>query len=132
MKGVKKIFCRREVIEYVLEKQLLSGYTISMVEVYKGNFGRYVLLELMIFFQKSKSSNEYEVRVYKYSKNGEYVPSALDRVDRYEENDKYISFFFDNFEAGHNFVIFLFKNHPEYKTRPLIFAKTVTHFPFLS
>ena len=130
--GAKKIFCRREVIECVLEKQLLNGYTISIVEAYKENFGRYVLMEIMILFMKAENDKGYEVRVYKYFKNDEYVPSALDKVTRYEENDKYISFFFDDFESGRNFLMFLFKNHPEYSIRPLRFAKAITCFTFFS
>lgn len=75
--------------------------------------------ELMIFLGKDEKSTDYEVRVYKNEPTDKYVPcKELDQVKRYEENDEYASFFFEDYEVAVRFVRWVRYFHKEYKKRP--------------
>lgn len=75
--------------------------------------------ELMIFLGKDERSTDYEVRIYKNKPTDKYVPDdELDNVKRYEENDEYATFFFENYETAIRFVFWLRYLHKEYKKRP--------------
>lgn len=71
----------------------------------------------MIFLGKEECSQRYEVRVYKANINDHYNPHFGDGVNSYEENDKYVSFFFDSFEKGIYFISMIPYWHPEYRKR---------------
>ena len=61
----------------------------------------------------------YEVRVYKAQKSNTYIPREYDQILRYEENDEFATFFFENFSKARNFVGFLPYVHEEYEVRPV-------------
>ena len=60
--------------------------------------------EFMIFLGKDDSNSCYEVRVYKSEPGDKYVPNEHDKVSRYEENDEYATFFFEEYEDAHRFT----------------------------
>lgn len=109
-----KLFCDWDLVRFVSEQHLIRDdgtfLTLSVVEGKK--------LELMIFLGKDDSNSGYEVRVYKSEPSDKYVPHEFDNVKRYEENDEYATFFFDEYEQAHSFVDMLGYVHNEYKTRP--------------
>lgn len=110
----RKIYCHWDICRFVTEQHLLKdgGYTLSVTESNK--------YELMIFLGKSDSGSGYEVRVYKAQPADNYVPHEFDNnVTRYEENDEYVTFFFENFEYAHEFVTISVHMHKEFKTRPV-------------
>jgi len=68
----------------------------------------------------AKAGNEFEVRVCKAHPQDTYIPSVLDfQVKRYEDNDKYASFFFDRLFFARRFISTLKDVHPEYRNRPI-------------
>jgi len=115
MQVEKKLFCHWDLVRFVSEKHLKQDdgtfFTLSVTD--GENF------EFMIFLGKDDSNSDYEVRVYKSEPSDKYVPNEYDNVKRYEENDEYASFFFDEYEKALRFVDFLTCIHPEYKVRPI-------------
>ena len=73
--------------------------------------------ELMMFMAKT-SDNQFEVRVYKNSAENKYEPKLSDEALSYEENDKYISLYFDNFYAARRFLDYIPYSHRELRERP--------------
>ena len=108
----KKLYCHWDLVRFVSEQDLLEekGYTISVTSNSK--------YELMIFLGRSEDGKEYEVRVYKADPTDKYVPNPHDNVVRYEENDEYVTFYFDNYEHANSFTYLLCHIHPEYRKRP--------------
>jgi len=75
--------------------------------------------EEMIFLAKVADSSEYEVRVYKANPADTYVPHSSDiYLKRYQANDEFASFFFDNFIFARQFFRDIKDIHPEYQLRP--------------
>ena len=115
MQVEKKLFCHWDLVRFVSEEHLQQDdgtlLTLSVAEGEK--------LELMIFLGKDDSNSGYEVRVYKNEPGDKYIPNEDDKVSRYEENDEYATFFFDEYEDAHRFTYLLGYLHPEYKKRPV-------------
>ena len=115
MQTQNKLFCHWDLIRFVSEKHLETEedtfLTLSVTDGRK--------YELMIFLGKEECSSEYEVRVYKAEPGNKYVPDSYDNVDRYEENDKYATFFFKEFNDARRFTEMVGYAHPEYKKRPV-------------
>ena len=111
----KKLFCHWDHVRFVTEEHLKQeDGTFLTLSVTNGNE-----LEYMIFLGKDDSTSEYEVRVYKCKSTDKYVPHKYDDVKRFEENDEYDSFFFDEYENAHDFADWIGYRHPEYKARPV-------------
>ena len=111
----KKLFCHWDLVRFVSESHLQKeDGTFLTLSVSEGN-----KFELMIFLGKDDSNSCYEVRVYKSEPSDTYVPNKYDNVSRYEENDEYATFFFENYEHAHNFTQMVGYLHPEYKKRPV-------------
>ena len=113
MQVQKKLFCHWDWVRFIPEKQLQQDdgtfLTLSVTERNE--------LELMIFLGKDDSNSFYEVRVYKSDPSDKYVPNKYDKVSRYEENDEYATFFFDQYEDARSFTAMVGYFHPEYKIR---------------
>lgn len=110
----KKIYCHWDICRFVTEEHVLQdgGYTLSVTESNK--------YELMIFLGKSDNGCEYEVRVYKAASTDKYVPHEFDdKVKRHQENDEYVTFFFENFKDALEFVTVVIYVHEEFKRRPV-------------
>ena len=101
----------RFVTEDHLKKYDGSLFTLSVTDGTK--------YEFMIFLGKQSSKADYEVRVYKNNPEDKYIPHESDEILRYESNDEYATFYFDNFIKARNFVELLGYFHPEYKIRPV-------------
>lgn len=115
MQVKNKLFCHWDFVRFVSEEHLKQDngtfLTLSVTDGGK--------LELMIFLGKDDSDSGYEVRVYKSEPSDKYVPNNYDNVKRYEENDEYATFFFDEYEQAHNFTDLIGYMHPEYQKRPV-------------
>lgn len=115
MQVEKKLFCHWDLVRFVSEGKLNQGdgtfLTLSVTDGYN--------LELMIFLGKDDSNSGYEVRVYKSEPSDKYVPNEYDNIKRYEENDDYATFFFDEYEKAHDFTVLIGYMHPEYRKRPV-------------
>lgn len=113
MQVKNKLFCHWDLVRFVSKEHLKQDngtfLTLSVTDGGK--------LELMIFL--GKGDFDYEVRVYKSKPSDKYVPNNHDNVKRYEENDEYATFFFDEYEQANNFTDLIGYMHPEYKTRPV-------------
>ena len=115
MQEKKKLFCHWDLVRFVSEKHLQKDDgTFLTLSVTDGN-----KWEFMIFLGRDDSNSCYEVRVYKSESGDKYVPNEYDKVNRYEENDEYATFFFDKYKDAHSFVEMLGYLHPEYKKRPV-------------
>ena len=115
MQLTKKLLCHWDLVRFVSEAHLNgkdgTNFTLSVID------GKDI--ELMIFLEKDKESSNFEVRVYKSKPTDKYIPNDRDEVLRYEENDEYATFFFENFENAHIFVDMLGYVHKEYRVRPI-------------
>lgn len=110
----EKIFCHWDLVRFITEEKLKKeDGTLQTLSVSCGNE-----LELMIFLGKDDTDSCYEVRVYKSSPDDKYFPCEDDEVIRYEENDEYATFFFEEYDDANGFVEMLAYVHPEYKKRP--------------
>lgn len=78
-------------------------------------------LDIGVFIGKDGRDSDYEVRVYKSSKDDKYVPHEEDNIKRFEDNEGFITFFFEKFEYARAFVQFFAVRHEEYKCRPLFY-----------
>lgn len=111
----KKLFCHWDLVRFVLKTHLQKEdgtfLTLSVTEGDK--------FELMIFLGKDDSNSGYEVRIYKNEPSDTYVPHKYDNMSRYEENDEYATFFFENYEDAHRFAQMVGYWHPEFKKRPI-------------
>lgn len=110
----RKLYCHWDLCRFVTEEHLIrdGGYTLSVTDSNK--------YELMIFLGKADNSSGYEVRVYKARPTDKYVPHEFDnKVRRYEENDEYVTFFFDDYASAHEFTTLVMYMHKEFKTRPV-------------
>lgn len=113
MRIEKKLYCHWDLVRFVREDHLIKegkGLTLSLVDENKK--------ELLIFLEKDDSNSCFEVRVYKAKPTDKYIPHASDNVERYEENDEYATFIFDEFESAKEFVDTLSYRHKEYCKRP--------------
>lgn len=109
----KKIFCHWDLVRFVSKENLKQeDGTFLTLSVTNGK------LEYMMFLGKSDSDSEYEVRIYKSKPNDKYIPNEHDNVKRYEENDEFVTFYFDEYEDAHEFIDWIPYNHCEYKVRP--------------
>lgn len=109
----RKLYCHWDLVRFVPEQRLLgdNGYTLSVTDSDE--------YELMIFLGLIDNNQGYEVRVYKNNPKDKYTPHRYDNnVVRYEENEEYITFFFNNYEAARDFTYMIGYIHPEYKVRP--------------
>ena len=108
MKFNKIVYCEWENIKDFPARYIYDDYTVSVViEDY----------ELMMFMGKA-SDNQFEVRVYKNSAENKYQPKLSDEALSYEENDEYISLYFDNFYAARRFLDYIPYSHRELRERP--------------
>ena len=115
MQVQKKLLCHWDLVRFVSEKHLQKeDGTFMILSVTDGD-----QFELMIFLGKDDSNSGYEVRVYKNEPTDNYIQNEYDNVSRYEENDKYASFFFEEYENALNFTKSIAYVHPEYKKRPV-------------
>lgn len=100
MQVEKKLFCHWDLVRFVTEEHLKQEdgtfLTLSVTDGGK--------LEFMIFLGKDDSNSGYEVGVYKSKPTDKYIQKENDNVKKYEENDEYASFFFDEYEKAHYFT----------------------------
>ena len=114
MQVKSKLFCNWDLARFVTEEHLKQDDgTIRTLSITDGE-----KLELMIFLGKDDDNLYYEVMVYKADPLNIYVPDKMDNVSRYEENEEYATFFFEEYEYANIFVRLLGYIHPEYKQRP--------------
>ncbi len=115
MQVEKKLFCHWDLVRFITTGHLIQEdgtfLTLSITEGDK--------IELMIFLGKDDSTSDYEVRVYKSKPTDKYIPNEYDEVKRFEENDEYASFFFDEYSYALDFADSIGYMHPEYTTRPV-------------
>ena len=113
MQLFKKLFCHWDLVRFIPEECIVErGFTISLTDGHN--------LEFMIFLGRADNNSEYEVKIYKNRPDDKYVPSKLDNnIKRYEENDKYTIFFFDDYAFANQFVSLVGYAHPEYQVRPV-------------
>ena len=109
-----KVFCHWDIVRFIKEENLLKNGVFRTLSVTEGNSA-----ELMIFLGKADNDSDYEVRVYKNTPTDKYVPNECDNVKRYEENDDYATFIFEQFDDAHEFVDTLSYRHNEYRVRPI-------------
>ena len=109
----RKIYCHWDLVRFVTKEHLSKDYGYTLSVTVNSQY------ELMIFLGLSEDGSEYEVRVYKSEPTDKYVPNKYDKVVRFEENDEYITFYFDNYEDANGFAYLLCHIHPEYKKRPV-------------
>lgn len=115
MQVKNKIFCHWDLVRFVKEKHLKNDDgTFLTLSVTNGRN-----LELMIFLGKDESDSYYEVRVHKNEPEDKYIPNEYDKVTRYEENDEYATFFFEEYDDACCFIELLGCAHPEYRKRPV-------------
>ncbi len=115
MQVERKLFCHWDLVRFISEEHLKEDDgTFLTLSVTEGKES-----ELMIFLGKDDSNSGYEVRVYKNKPSDIYVPKQDDDVKKYEENDEYATFFFDEYEKAQRFTDFLGYTHPEYRIRPV-------------
>lgn len=125
MKFDDVVYCHEDLVRFIKEDFLIDKsknkemMTVSVTDGKK---------EYMIFLGKS-SDDEYEVRVVKCEKNGNYVPNDSDEILRYEENDKVVKFYFDSFDKAHSFIDSLSYKHTEYIDRPTRLVKGEMKYP---
>ena len=110
----QKVFCHWDIVRFIKEENLLKNGVFRTLSVTEGNSA-----ELMIFLGKGDNDSDYEVRVYKNTPTDKYVPNECDNVKRYEENDEYATFIFEQFDDAHEFVDTLSYRHNEYRVRPI-------------
>ena len=111
----RKVYCRWDFVRFISERHLQKeDGTFCTLSVTEGG-----KLELMIFLGKGDDNSSYEVRVYKNEPGDKYVPHECDNVSRYEENDEYATFFFEEYEDACSFTAMIGYLHPEYKKRPV-------------
>lgn len=114
MQVERKVFCHWDLVRFIKEEVLKQDdgtfLTLSVTHGEK--------VELMIFLGKDDSTSDYEVRVYKGKPTDKYVPHKYDEVKRFEENDEYATFFFQEFDQALHFTELLGYVHPEYQGRP--------------
>lgn len=102
--------CHRSFIHLITEQDIVQCGCISLTDGENA-------IEQKIYLVKT--TNEFEVRVYKVNPKDAYVPHVLDfQVKRYEANDQFASFFFDRFFYARRFICTLKEFHPEYNIRP--------------
>ena len=110
-----KIYCHWDLVRFISEKDLKKDDdTFFTLSVAHGN-----KFELMIFLGKDDSNSCWEVKIYKGEPTDKYVPYEHDHVIRYEENDEYATFFFDEFDNARTFTEMIQYLHPEFKVRPV-------------
>ena len=110
----RKIYCHWDICRFVTEEHLLKdgGYTLSVTESNK--------YEIMIFLGKNDDGSGYEVRVYKAHPTDKYVPHEFDNnVTRYEENEEYVAFFFEDYASANEFITLVIHVHKEFRRRPV-------------
>ena len=110
----KKLLCHWDMVRFISENCLKQNDGTFLTLSVTGNGYEY-----MIFLGKDDSNSCYEVRIYKNKLTDKYVPHPLDKVSRYEENDEYATFFFDNYENAHSFTDMIQYFHSEYRIRPV-------------
>ena len=108
MRFDKMVYCEWENIKDFPARYIDDDYTVSVV------IDDY---ELMMFLTKI-NNHKFEARVYKKSAEHKYEPKFSDEAVNYEENDEYISFFFDNFYAARRFLDYIPYSHKEFRERP--------------
>lgn len=114
MQVEKKVFCHWDFVRFIQEKVLKQeDGTFLTLSVTDGD-----KVEFMIFLGKDDSTSDYEVRVYKSNPTDKYVPNEYDEVKRFEDNDEYATFFFEEFEQALHFTELVGYVHPEYRVRP--------------
>lgn len=104
----KIIYCDWELIREFPELYIQDGSVISIVERD---------YELMMFLRKT--DDRYEARVYKQSAENRYKPDLFDEVVSYVENDKFVSFYFYDFDSARRFMNYLPYSHKEFRQRPV-------------
>lgn len=115
MQVKKKCYCDFNMFHKFKEEQLKrSDGTYVTLSITNGT-----KFEYMIFLGRDSTSSDYEVRVYKYSPADKYVPNNEDNIRSYEENDEYITFYFNSFYDAQRFIWGLGYRHPELKKRPI-------------
>lgn len=113
MEKRKKLYCHHDYVRFVTEEKLIESVGENgVLSVSEGK-----KFELMIFLGKEENSDQYEVRVYKSRPKNKYIPHPEDKQISYIENDKYASFFFNNFGEGINFITMIPYIHKEYRIR---------------
>ena len=113
MESRRKLYCHHDMIRFMTEEILIKEVGKNgIISLSEGK-----RFELMIFLGKELNSERYEVRVHKASVNDRYIPHPGDGVQSYSENNKYVSFFFEDFEKGIHFISMIPYWHPEYRNR---------------
>ena len=107
-----KLLIHEEFAYVVVESDLRHCDCISLANEQK--------VEQMIFLGRVEDYTGYEVRVCKANPSDTYVIHEDDtNLKKHESNDKFASFFFDDFVSARHFLVNLKKNHPEYSVRPV-------------
>ncbi len=74
--------------------------------------------ELMVYLKKDEETSLFVAYVYKTKKCDKFEPHKFDVIKRFEENNEYLTVYFDKFLNAINFLEFLPYRHPDYKYRP--------------
>ena len=116
MQFKNRIICHPEYLVDIPEADIIRQGCISICNEQQ--------VEQMIFLIPASNSGSFEVRIYKANARDSYVPNRCDfKLRKYQSNDKFASFFFDNLLYARHFIRVLGTNHPEYKIRPSSISK---------
>ena len=111
MQFKNRIVCTPECIINISEDDIIRQGCVSICDSQQ--------VEQMIFLLPASTSGSFEVRIYKANARDSYVPNKCDlKLKKYQSNDEFASFFFDNLLYARHFIRVLGTNHPEYKIRP--------------
>lgn len=113
------LFCPWPNVKYVTEDISINrGLSIALTsEVFSKGRGLHQA-SILIFIKKIQ--NEYEVLVIKSSPNDKYKRLPQDNFIRYEEDDEYITFFFNSFLDTIKFTDAILPFHQEFQDRPIL------------
>jgi len=104
--------CHPSFVHLICEEDIIQCDCLSITDGHDA--------EQMIFLGKSDKCEEYEVRIYKANARDAYVPHKLDpKFKRYEANNEFESFFFNDFISARKFIRLAIDIHPEYQIRPI-------------
>ena len=111
MQFKNRIICHPEDLVNLSEDDIILQGCVSICDDHQ--------VEQMIFLLPVSNSGNFEVRIYKANATDSYVPNKCDlKLKKYQSNDEFSSFFFDDLLYAIHFIRVLGPNHPEYKIRP--------------
>ena len=114
MRVKRKLLCTFQYFQSLPEDVFVNTNLIfSTVSLIFENY------ELMIFIEKDKDNDMYNVRIYKDKTTGTHIPHIEDEAIAYYENEEYTTICFTDYRTVKKFIARLGCNHREYQKRPI-------------